>query len=70
MGRMRWIALDMRVIVVAVEGGVKDWAAYIGAVEGNSHEREYEGVMDYGTQLPQKVAELLFPDFKHLDWRD
>lgn len=64
-----YIALDMQVIAVAVEGGVGDWAAYIGAVKGDNHEREWEDVGRHGTKLPQGVAELLFPSFKHLIWR-
>ena len=68
--RVRWIALDSKVIVVAVEGEVKDWAAYIGAVNGNNHFEEYPYVMNRGTKLPQRVAEILFPEFKCLRWRD
>ena len=40
--RCRWRALDIRVIAVAKEGFVHDWAAYIGAVEGNNHEEEWK----------------------------
>lgn len=63
------IALDNKVLVVAVEGAVKDWAAYIGAVEGENHAREYHKVRDHGSKLPKAIAELLFPDFKKLKWR-
>lgn len=67
--RIRWVALDMRVIAVAVEGEVGDWAAYIGCVPGNNHESEVGGVALRGTKLPRRFAEVLFPDFTHLDWR-
>ena len=69
MRKTRWIALDSRVIAVAVEGGIGDWSAYIGAVEGRNHDEEWEEVARHGTKLPREVAELLFPDFKHLVWR-
>ena len=69
MRKTRWMALDSRVIAVAVEGGIGDWAAYIGAVEGKNHNEEWEEVARRGTKLPREVAERLFPDFKHLIWR-
>jgi hypothetical protein len=65
-----WFALDRRVLVVAVEGEVKDWSAYIGAVEGQNHSVEIWEVARHGTKLPYKVAKVLFPmvDFG-LKWR-
>jgi len=68
--KIRYIALDSKVLVVAKEGGIGDWAAYIGAVPGLNHTFEWQRVRDNGTKLPQKVAEILFPDFKDLNWRD
>jgi len=68
--KIRWIALDTEVIAVAVEGSVKDWAAYIGAVKGNNHDEEWLGVYENGSKLPQKVAEALFLDFAHLIYRE
>ena len=66
----RWIALDCRVLVVAAEGYCGDWAAYIGAVEGNSHDEEWEDVLHHGAKLPEKVAVVLFPDFaEKYTWR-
>ena len=67
--QVRWRALDSKVIVVAIEDEVNGWACYIGAVPGNNHEREWHLVAERGTKLPQKVAELLFPDFEKLRWR-
>lgn len=68
---IKWIALDSRVIAVAVEGEVGDWAAYIGAVAGKNHEEEWKLVAERGTKLPRKVAEVLFPDFaEKFVWRD
>lgn len=68
-GQKQWKALDSKVLVVAVEGAVEDWACYIGVVRGDNHQREYEYVARRGTKLPQKIAELLFPNWKHLRWR-
>lgn len=69
MARVRYIALDSKVLAVAVEGSVSDWTAYIGAVEGMSHEHEWQAVKDNGSKLRKEVAEVLFPDFKELAWR-
>ena len=68
--RVEWKPLDARVIVVAVEGHVGDWAAYIGAVEGENHEKEWLEVEEYGSKLPREVAEVLFPSFKDLHYRE
>ena len=67
--QVRYIALDRKVLVVAVEGEVNDWAAYIGAVEGNNHEIEWLEVKEHGSKLSRTVAEAIFPDFINLDWR-
>lgn len=67
--KIRYIALDLKVLVVATEGEVDDWAAYIGAVAGNNHDHEWQQVKERGTKIPKAVAEVLFPDFKHLKWR-
>jgi len=65
-----WKALDQKVIVVAVEGYADDWAAYIGAVKGEDHETEWEEVKDHGSKLAREVAELLFPQFRELHYRE
>ena len=70
-GKVRWVVLDSRVIAVAVEGEIGDWTAYIGAVEGRRHDQEWRKVAEYGTKLPKKVAEALFPDFaEQFRWRE
>jgi hypothetical protein len=69
--KVRWVPLDSKVIAVAVEGEVGDWSAYIGAVKGKNHDEEWHKVLKYGTKLPRKVAEALFPDFaEQFRWRD
>lgn len=67
--KVSWKPLAFDVIVVAVEGAVGDWAAYIGAVPGDNHEHEWMKVRDRGSKLRKEVAEVLFPDFKKLRWR-
>ena len=68
--RVRYEPLDMCVLAVAVEGEVEDWAAYVGAVKGDNHEREFQDVARHGTKLPYKIAKLLFPDFdRDFPWR-
>jgi hypothetical protein len=62
--------LDSKVLVVAKEGAVRDWAAYIGAVPGEDHELEWHLVLRDGSKLPREVAEILFPRFCDLTWRD
>ena len=64
-----WKALASTVIAVACEGTNKDWTAYIGGVQGKNHEKEWQEVAEHGAKLPQQIAEILFPDFKHLKWR-
>jgi len=69
--KRRWLALDSHVITVATEGWCGDWTAYIGAVPGNCHEEEWEEVLHHGAKLPEKVAEVLFPEFAtSFAWRD
>ncbi len=69
--KVRYAVLDTNVIAVAVQGEIGDWAAYIGAVEGENHEREYQKVADNGTKLSYKLARMLFPDFDNeFAWRE
>jgi len=64
-----YVALDRKVLVVAVEGEVKDWSAYCGAVTGNNHLLEAKEVARSGTKISKEIAELLFPTFRDLEWR-
>ena len=63
-------ALDTHVLVVAVEGEIHDWTAYIGAVNGQRHVEEVESVAAHGTKLPKHLALAIFPALKSLSWRD
>ena len=69
--KLTWVqALDRKVLVVALEGEVNDWSAYIGAVEGNNHSQEWQEVARTGTKLDREIAEILFPYFKqNFKWR-
>jgi hypothetical protein len=68
--KLRYRALASKILVVAVEGSAGDWAAYIGTVRGKNHDKEFTCVQECGEKLPQRFAEILFPDFKYLKWRD
>lgn len=67
----RMKALAMKVLCVAIQGGLgSDWAAYIDAVPGESHKREWPQVARNGSKLPYEIAKILFPDFDELyKWR-
>jgi len=68
--RVDYVALASDVIAVAVEGHIEDWSAYIGAVPGHNHEKEYHKVMETGDKLDKRIAEILFPYFaSHFVWR-
>jgi hypothetical protein len=65
-------SLDKRVIAVAiVNDEIKDWAAYIDAVPGVSHDREKDEVGRTGTKLSYQLAKVLFPGVaREYKWRD
>jgi hypothetical protein len=66
-----YVALDRRVLAVALKGDVNDWACYIGPVNGDSHLREAEDVAHGGSKLNYWIAKGLFPWMDALyDWRD
>jgi len=69
--RKEHIMLSSNVMVVAVEGAVNDWTAYIGACpEGSSEENCLIYVAARGHKLKQDLAEFLFPSWKHMEWRN
>lgn len=61
--------LDRQVIVVAVEGAIGDWAAYIGAVKGDNHDHEYEQIAKTGNKVSEEIARAIFPAIKGLHYR-
>lgn len=65
-----WKALAVRVLAVAMEGEIGDWAAYIDAVPGREHKLELEEVMKSGMKLDKKVAAALFPKLDIKKYRE
>ena len=67
--RIRCVALAQRVLAVAVlhyaevdnKFILQDWAVYIDAVPGISHEDEKQAAAEYGDKQPRQIATLLFP---------
>jgi hypothetical protein len=68
--RMVHRALDRQVLAVAVPGAIGDWAVYVGAVTGHSHEREAAEVASEGAKQTRAVAAFLFPQFNPDLYRD
>lgn len=66
-------ALDHKVLVVAVaqykNKTLRDWTAYVGAVEGVNHEREYNSVVETGTKIKKEWAFELFNHLSKDKWR-
>lgn len=67
-------ALAPTVLVVAAvsrfHDGKGDWAAYIDAVKGHSHDSEFIYVVKNGTKLSHELASFLFPDLaQKYTWR-
>lgn len=65
-------SLDSKVLVIAsVTKCVKEWAAYIGAVPGEDHKKEWEQVYKRGTKIDKRIAAILFPYYAiEYNWRD
>ncbi|MBA7646858.1 hypothetical protein ES703_54624 [subsurface metagenome] len=61
--KVRWRTLARGVMAVAVEGGCKDWACYIGVATKTGIEGA-EQVYNDGDKQWRYLAEVLFPDFK------
>jgi len=69
-------ALGQRVLAVAVvnyrddaKSEVFDWAAYIDAVPGESHDNEYIKVSEYGSKLSPELGLFLFPEYDPESYR-
>ncbi len=68
-----WRALDRNVVAVAIPEpphGPYCWKAFIGAVAGESHDREWTEVRDRGTRLDAELARVIFPRFAKLPYDD
>jgi len=64
--RVQTKTLALNVLAVAVEGTVKDWACYIGAVSG-LHDAEL--VYEAGDKQSEELARAIFPAFHDLFYR-
>lgn len=57
------------VLVVAVAGAARDWAAYVGGIGyGADDDTKAEAVHRYGGKLPEPVARAFFPNIE-LEYR-
>ncbi len=54
--------LDKHVLAVAAGHPPDTWGAYIGAVKGEGFDREAQGVVESGSEIPFELAEVLFED--------
>jgi len=69
--RPTYKALSRCVLAVAAPGWTgNDWAVYIGAVPGKSHEEEVELVKRDGAKQGREIATFLFPQFDPEKYRD
>jgi hypothetical protein len=57
-----WNANGIGISIVAVEGGVADWAAYIGADDGKRTEECVKWTVRHGSKLSRDQAHRWFPD--------
>lgn len=57
-----WNANGVGTCIAAVEGGVADWAAYIGADDGMRTEACVEWTIRHGCKLSREQAHRWFPD--------
>lgn len=57
---IRYVALSQYVLAVATTRYGDGWAAYVDAVPGDLHSREYQRVLDQGQKLDESVARAIF----------
>ena len=68
----QWRALSSHVLVVAsIDIRTNEWCAYVDAVPGKCHDKEYKHVAEKGNKLLYSVAAIYFPSLneKYM-WRD
>jgi len=61
-------ALNMRVLVAARTRIEFAWAAYIKDVPGVNHDDEVEEVLRHGSKLDERLARVLFPEFRDVPY--
>ena len=65
---INWKALDIKVLVVAVKRVEGYWCAYIKDTPGDSHERELERVLAWGSKLSEEIARAIFPIYAEIPY--
>lgn len=68
--QLLWRPLSSRVLVVAVPRVECAWSAYIDAVPGMNHRREFAAVAETGAKLDEAMARILFPIFDAVPYAD
>jgi len=65
-----WNSNGFAVAIVAVQGGARDWAAYIGGTDRTEHEMDaIEDAMRHGSKLSRTEAVALFPQLNPKTYR-
>ena len=67
---VRYRALASQVLVVATTRAEGAWKAYCDAVPGQNHSREIYEVLAYGDEIGEKLARVLFPEYKDVPYAD
>lgn len=63
-------ALDHNILVVATTRIENKWKAYIKCVPGKNHDDEWEEVLKHGSEIDEKIARILFPQFKEMEYAE
>lgn len=65
---IRRYALARNVLVVAKSRIEGSWKACCDAVPGEDHKEESAAVMRHGTEIPEEVARVMFPEFDEIPY--
>lgn len=65
---VKYRSLDRRVVAVATTRIDGAWSAYIGAVDGICHDKEYFEVIEQGAKLDENVARSIFFEFTDIPY--
>lgn len=63
-----YTALASKVLVVARARQEGTWSAYCNAVPGQTHDREFEAVLEQGDKIRESIARVLFPIFEGIPY--
>ena len=70
MGKEFYVKPLARDVLVVASAGFGEWSAYIGAVPGSNHEKEWVRVFEGGSKVEYWLAKTLFPNLVNNEWRD